>query len=250
MNRRAADRLRPGIVLLSGLALVAAGCSDADDVERDAARTLADGSAKATLQVYFDSHRQCASILSGTYPLGFSSRDPINGYPGERIFFEIGLLELTAAPVAKTGRDATLRDRVLAGYESYAVPTAEGHRWFKIDERDGARPLSLCYAKRQVTNVWIDGDRDEPRLRYTYRLADVAPWANRPEVRRAFPFLNAALGAELTGPEQLLPFRDGSWDLSYMNVEIRLPDGRYDYFAYCPPADEKDQPPGCEGRKP
>lgn len=213
-----------------------------------AARSIKDGSAKAALQAYFDDHPQCAGVLSGTVPLGLNSESAADSSPGEAALFEAGLLQERPKPELTITDASPLADRMLATYRRFAEPTPQASRWFRTDRLGAVPKLSLCYGRREVTRVWTEpGDGlYGPTLHYAFRLVDVAPWTARPEMRRAFPFLDHVIGRELTGGEQMIVLDGDRWRLSHLYPHIVLPDGEIEAFLHCP-ARKGDAPlPGCE----
>ncbi len=105
--------------------------------------------------------------------------------------------------------------------------------WFQIDTDEYSPTLKLCYGRRQVTNVWLEGRPGLPSLRYAYRLVDRAPWTLRPEVRRLYPFLDLAFGRTFE-PQDLIVLENGRWTPSVLNPNVQLNGGVATVFGYCP----------------
>lgn len=213
-----------------------------------AERSIRDGSAKAALQAYFNDHPQCASVLSSTVPLGLNSESEADASPGEAALFEAGLLQERPKPELTLTDASPLADRMLANYARFAEPTPQASRWFRVDRTGAVPELSLCYGRREVTRVWtvLGDDLHGPTLHYAFRLVDVAPWTARPEIRRAFPFLDRVIGQELTGGEQLIVLDGDRWRLSYMYPHIVLPNGELEAFLHCPTRTGDAPLPGCK----
>ncbi len=72
----------------------------------------------------------------------------------------------------------------------------------------GKKPR-LCWGRKQLDKVvrWADpakvGDHEESAVIYTYKLANVAAWARRPEVKEAFPVLGQTVDGEQKQKEKL-----------------------------------------------
>ena len=69
-------------------------------------------------------------------------------------------------------------------------------------------PGDFCAARLELNRIvsWLpvtvlDG-HEQTTVRYTYRLASVAPWANDPAIQRVFPLLGPIVRGE--GTQQLV----------------------------------------------
>jgi hypothetical protein len=70
--------------------------------------------------------------------------------------------------------------------------TEEGKKYFRQASGGLGETGSVCYGQKTVDSIvrWTDpvttGADSQTEVTYTYRIADLAPWAERPDVQRAF----------------------------------------------------------------
>ena len=110
--------------------------------------------------------------------------------------------------------------------------TPAGEAWFKahdalVDRTDGERLVrarDLCPATLKLEEVVgldeVAAGNGVPQFvaRYTYVVADVAPWATTPEFRRVFPLAARVIdGAHAMRLEQRFRFVDGQWVATVAN---------------------------------
>lgn len=201
MRRRVATR---ATVAIAGLALLG-GCKSRRDAEYDkAAAAIKDGSAKAALQHYFDSHRQCGRMFDANRDIKLMEAGA--GNPMAPALIQAGLIVPVSA--AETGDDAGMR---------LYKPSPSAAQWYGTPPKQRGEPYSLCYARREIRAVWLDPDVGIPALRYSYALVDPAPWAASGPVRTAVPTLAGALSqVELYNQDGFIPFKDGKPQLNTM----------------------------------
>ncbi len=217
----------------SALLLALAGCKA--DPHRDAARTLAGGVALAQVQAALDRERQCLPLLSEIMPLRLLRADP--PYPG--------VAALTAAELIEVDPTRTARSASQTPYR----PTAAGRRFMRFRQLGDHELASLCYGRRRATRVWLaprDGETDlSPQLRYAFRVVDRPAWTHRPDIRAAFPWLDATYDREHRARDLILWEDEGRWRLT--GIDPYLPDlpGDVPGFSYCP-RDRRPHPPPCD----
>jgi hypothetical protein len=60
----------------------------------------------------------------------------------------------------------------------------------------------LCYGRKQVDSIvkWTEpmatGAYSQTEVTYTYKIVDLAAWAERPEAQRAFPEIQAEIAGQ------------------------------------------------------
>ena len=191
--------------------ILLAGCDRDSGAYYKALAGIRDGSAKRLLQQHFDARPECAEILS-TDLKGFGMQaDP--GSAAARALLAAGLI--VAAPQITPST---------SGHRSF-LPGPNAQRWMiRTSAKETTVPTyRLCFAKREITNVWLQADSPLPFYRYGFRLKDRAPWLGNLAIRRAFPAIQAAAsGIEFVGNESL-PVHDGKPDLSPVSSTDRQP---------------------------
>jgi hypothetical protein len=215
------------LLALLVLAVTAAACTP--DPREQATKSIEDGSAMKAVQQHFDPLRQCAPVLTGNVPIELS--DKLADSDSARALVAAGLL---------------VRSSLSSAVDSVRfAPAPDAAKWF-VETRANERllpSLTLCYARRQVTRVWL-AEGEAPALRYAYRLIDAPDWTRQAAMVAAFPFLMRALSAEFLADERV-PFRDGRWDVSLASQAIRIPGIDAEGFYACP-AGHESPPRGCE----
>jgi hypothetical protein len=77
-----------------------------------------------------------------------------------------------------------------------------------LREKPGKLPR-ICWGRKSLSKVirWADpakvGDHEESAVIYTYKLANVADWARKPQVKEAFPELGRNIDGERSQKEKL-----------------------------------------------
>ena len=74
---------------------------------------------------------------------------------------------------------------------------------------NAARQVRMCWGRKTLDKVvrWDDpakaGDHQETTVVYTYKLANLADWAKKPQVHEAFPMVGALVEGEHAHKEKL-----------------------------------------------
>ncbi|MGC1782123.1 MAG: hypothetical protein WA708_06365 [Acidobacteriaceae bacterium] len=77
--------------------------------------------------------------------------------------------------------------------------TAEGQKYFQKTPGIFGRTTSFCYGEKRVDSImkWTEpsttGAVTQTEVTYTYKIADLAPWAERPDVQREFGDVRATV---------------------------------------------------------
>ena len=154
----------------------------------DVSELIGNGEAITQARGIFNGQRECAPLLNGSWPVVQSAA--LLDSDGVRALVAAGLFRLEPG-----GPDAAPTDRRL-------TPTAEGQRHLKIVPTVKGVPAqaALCFARKQVVSVTPEPARTPdqvPGIGVAYRLIDVAPWAQRPDVAAAYPFIGEMAGRTL-----------------------------------------------------
>jgi hypothetical protein len=198
--------LAHGSLLFLTFALLS-GCSGVSRKDEEALRGIESGIAKRLLQQRFDAAPQCAQVLT-TDANGLMRAAPDS--PAARALLDAKLIVLDPRP--GPANSAT----------RFFTPAPAAQRWFSQTsaETTVVPTYLLCFARREVSAIWLDPSGAAPMYRYGFRLVDPAPWLADPAIRKAFPTLRAAFAIEFVGDEHL-PSRDGNPDLSKLKPTDR-----------------------------
>lgn len=181
------SHLLSGVFAMMVLALTT-GCSREERETSAAVAALRDGSAKATLQQYFDKQRECAPVLS--FDRSASLLDAEKSNPGAQALVAVGLIE----PVPGHSRPE----------RSYFRPAPAARQWFAFQNPAAPGEPQLCYGRRLIKQVTLDVSNGWPGYRYTFDIVDPAPWLDRPEMRKAFPGVVMAMFNNYAGMEDIM----------------------------------------------
>ena len=77
--------------------------------------------------------------------------------------------------------------------------TAEGQKYFQKTPGIFGQTVSFCYGDKTVDTIvkWTEpvaaGSYSQTEVTYTYKMADLSPWAQRPDVQREFGDVRATV---------------------------------------------------------
>ena len=80
--------------------------------------------------------------------------------------------------------------------------TAEGVKYFRELSGGLGQATGLCYGRKQVDSIvkWTEpmatGAYSQTEVTYTYKIVDLAAWAERPEIQRAFSDIQAEIAGQ------------------------------------------------------
>ena len=80
--------------------------------------------------------------------------------------------------------------------------TSEGGKYFRELSGGLGRTTGLCYGRKQVDSIvkWTEpmtmGAYSQTEVTYTYKIVDLAAWAERPEIQRAFSDIQAEIAGQ------------------------------------------------------
>ncbi|MBB5343361.1 hypothetical protein [Tunturibacter empetritectus] len=87
--------------------------------------------------------------------------------------------------------------------------TAEGQKYFRQIPGTLGQPRGFCYGQKTVDTIvkWTEpaalGSISQTEVTYTYKIANPAAWAERPDVQRAFPDIRENLNGGSKTTEQV-----------------------------------------------
>lgn len=199
-------------------ALLAGGCTPSAPRITERARKLIDGT------------RECAALFNGSSPL--EAPEFILRTDSIDSLVRAGLFRYVALGMRRSLEGSPPKPWVRL------EPTPEGRRWLVSSPPNpsGVRPgTALCFARRQL----VDARRVELepgygwRVALRYRLIDRAPWSARPDVRRAFPFLDRVAARALRSSYSAIPDRLGRLKLAGNPEEMSIFDDPRAAFDAC-----------------
>lgn len=100
-------------------------------------------------------------------------------------------------------------------------PTAEGQKYFQEVPGTFGQTSGLCYGQKTLDSVvkWGEpvttGGYSEAEVTYTYKIVNLASWAERPDIQQAFPDIGATVGGALkTNQTAALQLTNDGWEVS------------------------------------
>jgi hypothetical protein len=170
----------------------------------------------AAVNQYLEHHGQACTLIGPQFPVDIPRSQQSTIDAKLSALQHAGLVsEIDTTAVVHGLMDALRGPSPLQQVHHYAL-TAEGQKY--IQQVSGAvTPISsFCYGQKTVDSIthWTIGSQSEAEVRYTYRIVNLAEWAQRPEVQQAFPDIQATLsGASKT--EQIVGLRltDKGWEV-------------------------------------
>ncbi len=163
-------------VAFTGILLVISGCSSKVDANE----------ALANVRAKIDGKPQCAALLSGTWPIEFSSR-VLSGKTVD---------SLVAAGLIK--RITIDGDPDLARTRIELTKLGQEHVMIISLDENTPKYAVLCYGKRKVisanyeqgnTEAAQNAAKDGGTLMYDFRIDQSPQWTTRADIRAAFPFM-------------------------------------------------------------
>lgn len=99
--------------------------------------------------------------------------------------------------------------------------TSEGQRYFRQVPGTFEQTGGFCYGQKAVDSIvkWsepmrVDG-RSQSEVTYTYKIVNLAPWAERPEIQRVFPDVGATIiGVSKANQVITLQLSNEGWGVS------------------------------------
>jgi hypothetical protein len=101
----------------------------------------------------------------------------------------------------------------------YAL-TPEGKKYFQELPNPLGQASAFCYGQKTVDSIvkWTEpmtmGAFSQTEVTYTYRIVNLAGWAERPDVQRVFPDIGATVsGASKTNQVVTLQLTNQGWEV-------------------------------------
>ncbi|MEI9979927.1 MAG: hypothetical protein WDN23_13200 [Edaphobacter sp.] len=165
---------------------------------------------------YLEYHGRVCTVIGPQFPVDIprSQQSSISGKLSA--LHHAGLVSETDTTVVVHGLMDALRGPSPPQPVRHYALTAEGEKY--IQEVSGAvtSTSSFCYGQKTVDSIthWTMGSQSAAEATYTYRIVNLAAWAQRPDVQQAFPDIQATLSGT-TKTEQIigLQLTDRGWEV-------------------------------------
>jgi hypothetical protein len=170
----------------------------------------------AAVNQYLDHHGQACTLIGPQFPVDIPRSQQPTIDAKLSALQHAGLVSEMDTTAAVHGLMDALRGPSPPLQVHHYALTTEGEKY--IQQVSGAvTPISsFCYGQKTVDSIshWTTGSQSEAEVIFTYRILNLASWAQRPEVQQSFPDIQATLsGASKTEQVVGLHLTDKGWEV-------------------------------------
>jgi hypothetical protein len=81
--------------------------------------------------------------------------------------------------------------------------TVDGQKYFRRIPGALGQTGGFCYGQKTVDSIvkWTEGSQSQAEVTYTYKIGNLAAWAERPDVQEAFPDIRATISGASTASQ-------------------------------------------------
>jgi hypothetical protein len=157
----------------------------------DSARKPSDGNFRKAIDQYFANHGKVCTWIGRPFPIDVSESEKKlqSGTGAQMAVLETAGLVRSSDTIAPTpGIFGPSALRRVKRYE----PTEVGKKYLQQVPAVLGQSAGFCYGNKTVDSIvkWTEpaatGPYSQSEVTYTYKIADLAPWAERPDVQREF----------------------------------------------------------------
>jgi len=198
------------IISIAGLLFLAA-CSDI--------RKPSDANFTKAINQYLAKHGQACASIGQMFPVDVPESDQGDQYGiGSQMaaLEQAGLVHSSNIVAAAPG---VLRPGARHPLKRYEL-TDEGGKYFRLVPGIFGKTGSFCYGQKTVDSIvkWTEpmtvGAYSQSEVTYTYKLLDLAGWAERPDVQRVFSDIRGTVnGASKADEIAGLQLTNKGWDV-------------------------------------
>lgn len=197
------------LISLAG-ALSLAGCNTV--------RKPNDDNFKRAINRYLEKHGRTCTSIGRQFPVdvsGSMEKDQYGTGPQMAALEQAGLVHSTSTVAAAAG--GILGSGALRPVKRYEV-TDEGKKYFQDMPGVFGQTGSFCYGEKTVDSIvkrtepMTMGSYSQTEVTYTYKIVDLAPWAERPDIQRVFGDIRTTLaGASKVNEIAGVQLTDQGW---------------------------------------
>ncbi|MDR3737517.1 MAG: hypothetical protein P4L40_00720 [Terracidiphilus sp.] len=154
---------------------------------------------------YLVKHGEACTVLNREFPLDVPKREQKEQYgigPKLAVLEQTGLLRASDTAAVVHGMQDALQGPTPPQPVRHYELTAEGGKYFQELSGGFGQTTSLCYGRKQVDSIvkWTEpmtmGAYSQTEVTYTYKIADLAAWAERPEIQHTFSDIQAEIAGQ------------------------------------------------------
>jgi hypothetical protein len=202
------------LVSIAGLLFLAA-CNDA--------KKPSEAHLTKAIDQYLTKHGEACTVIGRPFPIDVSESEQRlqSGTSLEMAALEqAGLLQSSSTTAVVHGMLDALRGSTPPQPVKRYELTTEGKKYFQQVPGTFGQTNGLCYGQKTVEAIvkWTEpvtaGASSQTEVTYTYKVVNLAGWAERPDVQRAFPVIQATLtGASKTTEIAGLQLTSRGWEV-------------------------------------
>lgn len=172
---------------------------------------------------YLEKHGQVCTSIGRQFPIDIPTSVPQVQYGfGLQLatLQQAGLVSESDTTAAVHGMLDPLRGATTPQSVRRYQLTVEGRKYFQQILGTFGQTGGLCYGQKTVDSVLKWGDPammdgySHIEVTYTYKIARLAPWAERPDVQRTFPDIGSTVsGISKTSQTVGLRLTDNGWEI-------------------------------------
>ncbi len=207
--------MRTSIVFLVAVFLILGGCND----------TRKPNAANFTTAInrYLAKHGQACTYFAQTFPMDIPTsglKDQYGAAPQMAALEQAGLVRGNNTKAVIQGMMGALGASAPRSVRRYEL-TDEGRQYFQMKPGVWGQSSAFCYGDESVDSIvrWsgpaATGPYTQSEVTYTYKIADLAPWATHADVQRAFGDIRTTVGGISKTEETAdLQLTNAGWDVA------------------------------------
>lgn len=176
-----------------------------------------------TINQYFEKHGEICTTIGQPFPIDVPASTPQSQYalgPQLAALRQAGIVSETDTTAVVHGMLDTLHGPTPPQRVRRYQLTSEGQKYVQQVPATFGQTGGLCYGQRIVDSVikWsapptVNGI-SETEVTYTYKITNLAPWAERPEIKQAFPDIKAFVDGESATNQTIgLRLESSGWEV-------------------------------------
>lgn len=189
----------------------------------NSAKKPSDKAFTATINAYLSRHGEACTVISRQFPIDILRSEQNEQYgigPKLAVLEQAGLVHGTATTAVVHGMLDPLRGSTPPQPVKRYELTANGKKYFQQIAGTFGQTDGFCYGQKSVDAIvkWTEpvtvDSSSQTHVTYTYKIADLAPWAKDPDVQREFGDIRTTVNGisklnEIAG----LQFTNQGWEV-------------------------------------
>jgi hypothetical protein len=168
----------------------------------DNAKKPTNSNFKKAINQYLTKHGQACTVIGRQFPVDISEAEQrlqSDAASQMAVLEQAGLVRSSNTTAVVHGMLNALRGPTPPQPVKRYALTTEGQKYFQKTPGIFGQTTSFCYGDKTVDSIikWTEpatmGAITQTEVTYTYKIADLAPWAERPDVQREFGNVRATV---------------------------------------------------------